>query len=110
MRMITPWLLAAALLPLSSGVAFSADAAAGRQLAARQCQVCHGLDGIAQIPIAPNIAGESAIYLDKQLRAFRTGTRENEMMSLVAKTLSDEDIANLGAWYESIRLTATMPE
>lgn len=87
----------------------AADAAAGRQKA-RQCQTCHGIDGIAKIPIAPHLAGESQIYLQTQLKAFRSGKREHEMMSVVAKDLSDEDIADLAAWYASIQIKATMPE
>ncbi|GHA89950.1 c-type cytochrome [Modicisalibacter luteus] len=88
---------------------YAADPATGRTLA-RQCQTCHGLDGIAQIPIAPNLAGESRIYIETQLKAFRSGKREHEIMSVVSKGLSDEDISNLAAWYESIQVTATMPE
>ena len=87
----------------------AADPAAGKEKA-RQCQTCHGLDGIATIPIAPHLAGEGAIYLETQLKAFRSGKREHEMMSVVAKNLSDEDISNLAAWYSSIRIEATMPE
>lgn len=85
------------------------DAATGRKKA-RQCQTCHGIDGIAKIPIAPHIAGESEIYLATQLKAFRSGKREHEIMSVIAKDLSDEDISDLSAWYASIKITATMPE
>lgn len=74
-----------------------------------QCRTCHGVDGIARIPIAPHLAGESEIYLQTQLKAFRSGKREHEMMSVVAKSLSDDDIADLSAWYASIKITATMP-
>ncbi len=77
---------------------------------ARQCQTCHGLNGIAQIPIAPNIAGESQIYLELQLKRFRDGQREHEMMTVVAKNLTDTEIEDLAAWYESIQVTATLPE
>ena len=98
--------LAAASLPAP---AEAADAAAGRKKA-NQCKICHGLDGIAQIPIAPHIAGENQIYLETQLKAFRNGKREHEIMSVVAKGLSDEDISDLSAWYASIKITATMPE
>jgi cytochrome c553 len=89
--------------------AAEADAAAGRQKA-NQCKVCHGIDGIAKIPIAPHIAGENQIYLETQLKAFRSGKRVHEIMSVIAKDLSDEDIADLSAWYASIKITATMPE
>ena len=88
---------------------FAADPAEGRILAA-QCKTCHGLDGIAKIPIAPNLAGESQIYLVKQLKAFRIGKRENEMMSVVTKDLTDQQISDLAAWYESISVTVSMPE
>lgn len=89
--------------------AVAADAAAGRQKA-RQCQTCHGIDGIAKMPIAPHIAGESQIYLATQLKAFRSGKREHEIMSVVAQGLSDEDIADLAAWYSSITIKATLPQ
>lgn len=106
--MTRAFLLAAALaafaLPAAAG-----DAAAGRKKAG-QCRTCHGLDGIAQIPIAPHIAGESEIYLETQLKAFRSGKREHEIMSVVASGLSDADIADLSAWYASIRIEATLPE
>jgi cytochrome c553 len=94
---------------LDATAAAAADAAAGRQKA-RQCQTCHGIDGIAKIPIAPHLAGESQMYLETQLKAFRSGKREHEMMSVVAKGLSDEDIADLAAWYASIQIKATMPQ
>lgn len=87
----------------------AADAAAGREKA-RQCQTCHGIDGIAKIPIAPHIAGESQIYLETQLKAFRSGKRVHEIMSVIAKGLSDEDIADLAAWYSSIEFSVTVPE
>ena len=83
------------------------DAEAGRTLAG-QCRTCHGIDGIAQIPVAPNIGGEPAPYLERQLRAFRSGERENEMMSVVAASLSDAQIADLAAWYASHRPVATL--
>jgi cytochrome c553 len=92
-----------------SPAAHAADAAAGRKKA-RQCQTCHGIDGIAKIPIAPHIAGESQIYLETQLKAFRSGKREHEIMSLIAQNLSDDDISDLAAWYSSIKFSVTLPE
>lgn len=83
-------------------------AAAGREKAA-QCQPCHGLDGVARLPNAATIAGESEIYLAKQLKAFRTGERVDEQMSIIAEALSDEDIADLAAWYASIKITVEVP-
>jgi cytochrome c553 len=44
------------------------------------------------------------------LKAFRSGKREHEIMSVVARDLSDQEIADLSAWYASIKITAQMPE
>jgi cytochrome c553 len=86
-----------------------ADAAAGKQKA-QMCVVCHGLDGIGKTPDAPNLAGESKIYLTKQLAAFRSGERKHEQMSIIAQGLSDEDISNLADWYSSLKITVEMPQ
>lgn len=84
------------------------DAAAGKKKAA-MCAVCHGLDGIAKLPGAPNLAGQNEIYLVRSLTAYKTGERKNEQMSIVAPSLSDEDIANLAAYYASIKITVQKP-
>jgi cytochrome c553 len=89
--------------------ASAGDPAAGRKKAAR-CAGCHGLDGIAKVPNAPHIGGESEFYLTKQLKAFRGGERKDPQMSLMAKPLSDEDIADLVAYYSRIEITAKVPE
>ncbi len=85
------------------------DAAAGRKKAL-QCQTCHGLDGMAKLPDAPNLAGQNPVYLVKALQDFRSGARRNDMMSLVAAKLSDADIDDLAAYYGSIRITVEPPK
>jgi len=84
------------------------DAANGRKLA-RMCATCHGRDGVARIPPAPNIGGEDSAYLARQLDAFRTGARVNEMMTVVSKSLSDQQIADLSTWYAGLAPIATPP-
>ena len=104
--------LASALLALTllqTGEAEAGDAAIGRQKA-KMCQTCHGIDGLARIPTAPHIAGESRVYLTTQLNAFRSGARSHEIMSLIAKDLSDQDIENLAAWYSSIEIEVRIPD
>lgn len=101
--------LAAVTAVAATMPAVAGDAAAGKAKAVK-CRTCHGIDGIARIPIAPHIAGESEVYLETQLKAFRSGKREHEIMSVVAKDLSDEDIADLAAWYASIKFTVEMPQ
>jgi len=95
----------ALLLLVSAGTGAWAQAEAGRDKA-RACAVCHGPLGIAVLPTAPNLAGQPASYLADQLKAYRSGKRVNEMMTLIAKPMSDEDIAALSAWYASIVVEA----
>lgn len=102
-------ILALGAVSLLAFPAHAGDLEAGKKKA-KQCRTCHGIDGIARIPIAPHLAGESAVYLETQLKAFRFGHREHEMMTVVAKKLSDEDISDLAAWYSAIEITAKMPE
>jgi cytochrome c553 len=98
---LTTMIGAALLATCAASVSFAADVKAGRAKAV-QCQACHGLDGLAKIPEAPNLAGQTEEYLVKALNDFRTGARQNEMMSMMAKPLSDADIANLAAYYHSL--------
>ena len=94
------WLVAGACLATS---AVAGDAAAGRQRAA-VCTTCHGPLGLATLPDAPHLAGQSAIYVAAQLKAYRDGARQHEVMSLMAKPLSDADIDNLATWYASLKI------
>ena len=88
----------------------SADAQNGKSLAKQRCQTCHGIDGIALIPNAPHLAGESQIYLEMQLEAFRDGRRTHEIMSVIAKDLTDEQISDVAQWFSSIEIIATLPD
>ncbi len=101
-------LVAAAVLGFLSGAAAAADPQAGRAKAAA-CTVCHGQAGLSTAPNAPHLAGQPALYLEEQLKSYRSGQRRHEVMAVVAKPLSDADIADLAAWYASIRIEATPP-
>ena len=95
------------LLAATGGIV-QAQATAG-EAKARTCAVCHGPLGIATMPDTPNIAGQPERYLSEQLKAYRSGKRSHEVMSLMAKPLSDDDIANLAAWFASIKVEAVAP-
>lgn len=99
----------AGLVSAAAPTAPAADLAAGR-LRAIPCSVCHGPDGIAVNPETPNLAGESVFYIEKQLNAFKSGARQHEVMSIVAKELSDTDIANLAAWYSAMKVSVELPD
>lgn len=95
-------LLTALLCLCAIGTANAAgDAAKGKEIAAT-CTSCHGADGKAITPDYPNIAGQHAAYLAKQLTAYREGERENQLMSPMAAALSDEDIENLAAYFSEM--------
>lgn len=66
------------------------------------CGQCHGQNGIAIIPIYPNLAGQKAGYMELQLKAFRSGQRLNAAMTPHAQRLSDQDIINLSAYYAAM--------
>ena len=100
-------LLAPALtlaLALAAAPAAAQDVMAGRRLANRQCAACHGPQGIATLPEAANLAGQDATYLTRQLQAFRSGARVHELMTVVSKTLTDEQVADLAAFYAKIEV------
>jgi len=82
--------------------ASAADIAAGKTKAA-SCIGCHGADGISMIPTYPNLAGQKAAYTAKQLKAFRDKTRKDPVMAGISSALTDADIANLSAYYESLK-------
>ena len=102
-------LLVLALALAGAAGAHAQDAAAGKAKAAA-CSMCHGPVGIAAAPDTPNLAGQPASYLSEQLKAYRGGARRHEVMSLMAKPLTDADIANLAAWFSSIKVEATAPK
>ena len=81
--------------------ALAGDVTAGKAKSAT-CAGCHGTAGISNNPLWPNLAGQQQAYLIKQLKAFRDGSRIDPMMAPMAKPLSDEEIANLAAWYSSL--------
>jgi cytochrome c553 len=104
MRRATAMLCVALAMP----VANAQDTSVGRAKA-QACAVCHGALGVSVAPDAPNLAGQPAIYLAAQLRAYRSGARKHEVMAVMAKPLTDDDIALLAAWYAAIRIEATAP-
>ena len=94
-------MLASMTVACSTG-ATAGDVAAGKAKAA-MCAACHGASGVSISPMWPNLAGQQEAYLAKQLRDFKSGQRKDPVMGGLAKPLSDEDIANLAAYYASLK-------
>ena len=95
--------LAAAFALAAAPSPASADAAAGRTKA-QMCATCHGANGLAVAPNTPHVAGQPEPYLIEQLKAYRSGKRAHEVMGVVAKPLTDADIAELAAWFASLEI------
>ena len=95
-------LLLAAVLAAPSW-ASAQDVAAGRRVA-QTCQGCHGLDGMSKMPGAPHLAAQDAEYIGNQLSAYKSGARQNEVMSVVAAELTPEQIAAVAAYYAAVEV------
>lgn len=92
----------AVLFSTLASVSFAGDAAAGKAKS-MTCAGCHGANGISNNPMWPNLAGQKQAYLASALQMYRDGRRKNAMMSAMAKNLTDADIANLAAYYSSLK-------
>lgn len=95
--------VAAVMACMSSGLMAAGDAAAGKGKAAT-CSGCHGLNGKAMVPTYPNLAGQNAAYLEGALKSYKTQERKGYQAAIMygmAAMLSDQDIADLSAFYAS---------
>jgi len=78
------------------------NAKAGQNLAtSKGCVGCHGMDGNSMIPGNPKLAGQGAGYTIKQLADFKSGKRKSVVMNGQAKGLSDQNMADLAAYFAS---------
>lgn len=98
-------LLLTALIVGSAGFAAAAqaagDAAAGQAKAAA-CAMCHGPNGQGT-QVAPKLAGEDIAKFTQALADYKSGKKDNAMMKMQSTPLSDTDVANLAAYYASIK-------
>jgi cytochrome c553 len=98
---------------LQAGVTFAAEQPiAGSvekgQAKAAPCVACHGVNGNSVNPEWPSLAGQHESYTKRQLAAFKSDQRQNPLMSAMAKPLSDEDMADLGAFFATQKSTGTL--
>jgi len=93
-------MLIGGFLPVLALAQVEGDAAAGQAKSAL-CATCHGSDGNSELAINPKIAGQNANYLFKQLMDFKSGARTGVTMAAMVMSLSEQDMADLAAWYAS---------
>ena len=91
-------LCAALMLAAAPAIA----AGSGAPAKATQCFACHGADGLSKAPDAPNLAGQNEQYLVKALQDFRSGARAHEVMSMMAKGLSDKQFQPVSEYFSQI--------
>jgi cytochrome c553 len=84
-----------------SAPAFAAGSAEAGQAKSATCGACHGMDGNSLSPEWPNLASQHAAYIERQLKAFKAGQRQNDLMSPMAMILSEEDMADLAAYFST---------
>ncbi len=101
MKTIAMLFAGSSLVLAFSGQALAGDPEAGKEKANTLCIACHGPDGNSPLPENPRLAGQYADYLELVLHEYRSGVRPNPIMAGMSAALTDEDIANLAAWYAS---------
>jgi len=92
--------VAATVMMTGSALAGDVDAGKGKSM---MCSACHGAAGISAIPTYPNLAGQKEAYLAKQLTDFKSGKRNDPTMKGMVAALNEADIANLAAYYASLK-------
>jgi cytochrome c553 len=98
--------IAAALVAGLTGVVHAAGDAAAGKVKAASCVACHGVDGnsLAATPNFPNLAGQSAAYLHKQLTEFKAGKRKDATMGAMVLPLDDQAMQDVAAFFSSQKL------
>lgn len=79
-----------------------ADPPAGIKSVLQTCVACHGPKGLSPMVGSPSLAGQPNTFLQYQLVFMRDGGRKPGVMAAVVKTLTDDHIRELGAYYESL--------
>ena len=68
----------------------------------RTCVACHGVNGIIDNDLWPNLAGQKKLYLVTQMNRYREAVLSDPLMTPIANTLSDQDIEDLATFYSSL--------
>ena len=71
-----------------------------KKIVTNLCIACHGIDGNSPLPANPNLSGQHAGYITKQLMQFKNGERDNAVMKGMVANLTEQDMINLGSYFE----------
>lgn len=117
--MTTVFAFAVASVTALSGAAMAQEVKGDAKAALGKIDMCIGCHGIHHYQVAfpevhkvPKISGQSATYISAALNAYKTGARRHPSMRGIAETLSDQDIADIAAYYSQHGITegAKLPE
>ena len=96
-------------LSILTNVYAEGDAELGKTKAAT-CNACHGANGISNSELFPNLAGQHADYIIKQLKAFQSGNRVNALMSPMTMNLNQQDMEDIAAYFSSLAYSKNTQE
>lgn len=66
---------------------------------AEQCVSCHGARGISSGPLWPNLNGQKAEYMVRQLKEFKSGARKDPMMALIVQSMTEQDMRDVSLYF-----------
>lgn len=95
-------IIATAVLGLGVSLGASAADQNAADKAKNLCAACHGPNGISTNPLWPNLAGQKAAYIEKAMRDYKSGLRNDPSMSAIAATVNESELASLGAYYAAL--------
>lgn len=102
---LTRWLVVAVLCTLNAAARAEGDAAAGH-IKNHSCTGCHGIPGwrtaFPEVYKVPKLGGQHAAYIVAALKAYKSGERKHGTMQAIAASLSDQDMADLAAYYATM--------
>ena len=102
-------LIASGLIFTSNIVSAKGNITAGKEKSAT-CAACHGVGGKSEIPFNPTLAGQYADYIVRALKDYKSGDRQNPIMSGMTAALSDEDMEDLAAYFEAQEGLTVLPK
>lgn len=102
MKLNVPVVVASSFLIAVAGLAHAAGDAAAGKTKSTQCATCHGANGKGG-GANPAIAGMDTAKFVAAIADFKSGKRNNPMMGMMAKKLSDQDAADLAAYYATLK-------
>lgn len=81
----------------------------GKAIAEKKCDRCHGPDGVSDDADTPHLAMQSAAYLVKQMKDYKSRVRDDKNMYKRVRNLDEQQMTDIGLWYESQPLPETVP-